>query len=324
MVRAVLIYNPESGRRRGARASHVEAVADALRAGGIEVAVTATRAAGSAGEQAREAIANGYDAVFACGGDGTVNEVLQGVAGSKAALAVIPLGTANSLAADLGVPRDPVAAAQAALRAETMRVAVGQISSTGQNGSISSRFFIVAAGIGADAHLVYTMTAGFKQRYGYAGYFAYAWRTWAMHSFPPFEIEFTQADGAKRHEIISQLLASRIADFGGLLRRLVAGAALQRDVLRLALFKTPDRLRYLQYMTNVLLGRSEAAVRDVELVDAVSIECRPLREPCQDARWRGRDFSRRIYAEADGELLGTLPATVTIVPDAVTLLAPRK
>ncbi len=284
---------------------------------------TATRAAGSAGEQAHEAIVKGYDAVFACGGDGTVNEVLQGMVGSQAALGVIPLGTANALAADLRIPRDPAAAARAAPSARQVRVAVGQLSSTDQNGDTHSRFFIVTAGVGADAHLVYTMSAAFKQRYGYAGYFAYACRTWATHPFPPFEVEFTQPGGEIRREIVSQLLAARITEFGGLMRRLVSGAALNRNVLRLALFKTPDRLRYLQYMTNVWLGR-QTAVRDVELADAISVDCRPLREPCQEARWRGRDFSRRIYTEADGELTGMLPASIKIVPDAVTLLVPGK
>jgi diacylglycerol kinase family enzyme len=323
ITRAALIYNPESGRQRRTRVAQVEAARDALRAAGIEAVATPSRAAGSAGEQAREAIANGCDAVFACGGDGTVNEVLQGMVGSQAALGVIPLGTANALAADLRIPRDPAAAARAALSAGQMRVAVGQLSSTDHNGATNCRFFIVTAGIGADAHLVYTMTAAFKQRYGYAGYFACACRTWATHTYPPFEVEFTQPDGVRRREIISQLLAARITEFGGLMRRLVPGAALNRDVLRLALFKTPDRLRYLQYMTNVWLGR-QAAVRDVELADAISLECRPLHQPCQDTRWRGRNISRRIYTEADGELTGMLPASINIVPDAVTLLLPGR
>jgi len=313
--KAVLIYNPASGHQLEARMARVQAALDALRAAGVEATAAVTRAPGSAGEQAREAIAAGCDTVLACGGDGTVHEVLQGMVGSNAALGVIPLGTANALAADLRVPRDPAAAARMAVGAERVRVAVGKISY-----GAASRFFIVAAGIGPDAHFVYKLSAEFKQRYGYASYFAQAWRIWATHDYPPFEVEFSQPDGATRREIVSQLLAVRITDFGGMLRQLAPGAALHNNVLRLVMFKTPQRFRYLQYMTNVMLGR-RAAVPDIELVDAVFLECRPLQGKCQDARWRGRDFRQTIYAEADGELLGTLPVRISLVPDAVTLLA---
>src|SRR5690242_17762213 len=112
MRKAVLIYNPFSGRHNVAQ---VHAARDVLRAAGLDAEAVATRAAGSAGEQAREAVAQGCDTVFACGGDGTVNEVLQGIIGSQAALGVIPLGTANALAADLGLSGDAATAAQKAL-----------------------------------------------------------------------------------------------------------------------------------------------------------------------------------------------------------------
>src|SRR5512146_2706838 len=102
--RAVLIFNPVSG-RPARRLAQVEQAAAVLRASGVETTVMATPAPGAAGDLARQAIAGGADAVFACGGDGTIHEVLQGIVGSEAALGVIPLGTANSLAWDLRIPR---------------------------------------------------------------------------------------------------------------------------------------------------------------------------------------------------------------------------
>ena len=89
----------------------VRRIAEIFRRAGVEVHIDATRARGSAGEQARAAIASGCDAVVACGGDGTVFEVLQGVAESNAMMGVIPLGTGNVLAHDLGLAGNPERAA---------------------------------------------------------------------------------------------------------------------------------------------------------------------------------------------------------------------
>src|SRR6516165_2873547 len=98
MRKAILFYNPLSGRRRGRRVADVEAALSVLHKAGVEASIAPTRAASEAAEQTREAIAHGCDTVIACGGDGTIHDVLQGVVGTQAALAIVPLGTANSLA----------------------------------------------------------------------------------------------------------------------------------------------------------------------------------------------------------------------------------
>ncbi len=308
--KVVLIYNPASGQKHARRAAQIDAVVAALRQAGVEAQTLPTRGPGTAGAQALEAIGLGADVVFACGGDGTVHEVLQGIAGSNAVLGVVPLGTANSLAAELGLPRDPAAAARALLQAEAACVALGRIEYRDRSGNVASRYFTVTGGVGADAHLAYELTAGFKQRYGMVSYYIVGARMLLRHHFPLFEVEFTTATGERRCERVSQLLAARLADFGGLLARLAPGAALRRNVLRLVLFKTQSRLRYLQYVSRVVL-RSSPASPFVELVDAVAVLCRPI-----DAA--------RIYVEADGELLGHLPASMEVVSDGVTLLMPSR
>jgi len=124
MRKAVLLYNPFSGSHR---VEQVHAARDVLRNAGVEADAVATTEAGSAGAQAKEAIAQGCDTIFACGGDGTVNEVLQGIVGTQATLGVIPLGTANALAADLGLPRKGAAAAELALNFTPQSIAVGAV-----------------------------------------------------------------------------------------------------------------------------------------------------------------------------------------------------
>ncbi|HEX8924262.1 MAG TPA: acylglycerol kinase family protein, partial [Terriglobales bacterium] len=91
--KALLLYNPVSGARIHERKDTVAEIERMLRDTGAEVRTEATQQAGSAGVQAREAIDKGCDAVFACGGDGTVLDVLQGVVGTEAVLGAVPLGT---------------------------------------------------------------------------------------------------------------------------------------------------------------------------------------------------------------------------------------
>src|ERR1700727_1312019 len=97
MRKAILLYNPLSGRRRERRTTDVEEALAVLKNAGIEATAAPTRAASDATDQTKCAIAEGCDTVFACGGDGTVHDVLQGLVGTQTALGIIPLWTAHSL-----------------------------------------------------------------------------------------------------------------------------------------------------------------------------------------------------------------------------------
>src|SRR5690349_24589883 len=141
MQRAALFYNPLSGRRRKYRVKDVESVAAILRAASVQLEVAPTRAASDAAAQVRLAIRDGFDTIIACGGDGTVHDVLQGIAGRGAALGIIPLGTANAMAHDLRLPMRPAAAAKALLSAVPKTVAVGQIQYRACNGLPCSPLF---------------------------------------------------------------------------------------------------------------------------------------------------------------------------------------
>ncbi len=313
MRKTILLYNPLSGRRRGRRLADVEAARSVLQSAGVEASAAPTRAASDATDQTRNAIAEGCDTVFACGGDGTVHDVLQGLVGTQAALAIIPLGTANSLAHDLRLPLSPAGAAQAALTAKSRRIAVGRVEYQDFNGKRSSRYFTVTVGIGVDAHLFYKLDPLAKRRFGMAAYCAKATRLWLTHKLENFSVEFPEESHTRRAEV-SQLLAVRIRDFGGVLRQLAPGASLDRDDLRLVLFNTRSRLSYLRYVLRGLFG-TNWKVPGIELVHSTGVLCRNVAS--------SNGTKSRIFVEADGELLGTLPADVSMVPDAVTLLAPH-
>jgi YegS/Rv2252/BmrU family lipid kinase len=313
MRQVALVYNPASGQGFNHGKSVIDDVLGVLRAAGVAADAFATTAPGSATALVQEAVRRGCDTILACGGDGTVNEVMQTLVGGQTALAVIPLGTANALATDLGLPIAPLKAAQMLLSAVPVRIPVGRIFFTGSDGSEHSRYFTVAAGIGADAHLMYRMDAKLKRQFGYALYAVEGLRVLATHAFPPFDAEFDELGRSKhRVEVVSQLLAIRIRNFGGMIQNLAPGATLKNTNLRLVAFKTRNRFDFVRFLAAVLFRR-QTYKRKIELLDSVSVSCRAH-----------KGTTEPVYVEADGEFLGGLPARLEIVPDALTLLVPTQ
>lgn len=310
MQRALLLYNPESGLKSAKRVMQIERAAATLRAVGVQAEMEPTRGPKMAGEQARAAMTYGFDTVIACGGDGTIHDVLQGLAGvPQIAMGVLPLGTANALANDLGIPRDPEAAARQLLSYRPKRIAAGKIES--QTGDYrEERYFTVMSGVGPDAELIYRLSAGMKQRFGVMAYVVQAAWLYLGYHYAPFQVQYRDLRaGELRTETVAQVMAVRIDDFGGPLRRLARGAKLENNYLRLILFKKAIRVTYPAYLINALIGL-ECVVPGVELVNAHEVTCSVLPQ----------GSSRNIYSEADGELLGGLPVRISIVPDAFTLL----
>ena len=107
MRRVALIYNPVSGQHSNGRRAAINKALAVLHAAGIEAEALETIGPGSAAAQAEEAARRGCDTIIACGGDGTVHEILQSLVGTDVALGVVPLGTANALATNLGLRTTP-------------------------------------------------------------------------------------------------------------------------------------------------------------------------------------------------------------------------
>jgi YegS/Rv2252/BmrU family lipid kinase len=311
MHRVALIYNPASGQYSDRREAAVQAAIAVLRDAGITADAFVTNGPGSATLHAQQAARTGYDNVIACGGDGTVHEVLQSLVGTDVALGVVPLGTANALAADLGLTASPAKVAKILLEAAPARVSVGRIHYHDADGNPHARYFTVAAGVGADALLMSRLDARLKRRLGYVLYMIEATRILFTHGFPLFEAVMpANSNGHARIVDVSQLLAVRVRSFGGALQNLAPGASLRNGTLSLLAFKTRSRFRYMLFMLAVLLRRHTFA-REVELIETPSIECHP------------RNGSKEsLFVEADGEVLGMLPARLEVVPHSLTLLVP--
>jgi YegS/Rv2252/BmrU family lipid kinase len=309
-VRCALISNPASGTGREDRLSRIQAVGRALSAEGHSVTIELTTASGSASTQAREAANNGVDLVFACGGDGTVHEVIQGLVNESgspaAALGIVPVGSANALARHLRLPLDPVTAALSQVRGGERTIPVGKLECDGQ-----TRYFTVMAGAGPDGALVYQMSTAHKGKLGRFAYYLRAAQLFATRRFPYFSVEYLQAGSmvAARANAVG-LMAVRVGDLGGLFGGLTSKtASIEAGELELYFVRHPAWLALPLWFVSSWLGLQERNPL-LKHIKTGAFECRPLNEAC-------------IHVQADGEWIGRAPFRVSIVPGALRIRMPE-
>jgi diacylglycerol kinase (ATP) len=311
--RAFLIYNPASGRRRAKRKLDIARVDEVLRTAGVQVETCATTHIGSAIQQVQEAAARGFDTVIACGGDGTANEVLNGImlassmeGSADLALGLVPLGSGNLLASDLGLPSDPVQAARKLLTYQPREFHPGLVCSQGEHGA-DKRYFLVAAGVGADAELMYRTEVEAKELWGRNAYFLEMARMALSRRYPLFHVEWEDEQGTRQESPAMLAMCVRAGKFPGLLSRVKLGTSLLHNDFCLLLFRTNKIRRFFSYFASVATGRNWK----VESVDAIHTKW---------FRCTAIPGMRTVHSQADGELLGVLPAELTIESRPVKLL----
>ncbi len=312
MRKAALLYNPDSGGGRR-RQAELESALAVLREGGVEASLVPTESRHHAGDEARRALDAGCDTVFACGGDGTIHNIVQTLANTPVAVAILPMGTANALAHDLGLPRKIVPAARAALHGVPKRIGLGRVEYVSLEGKSKAKYFVLAAGVGVDAHLFYKLYAGAKQKMGMTAYYRKALQLLFSYRMRRFATEYTESESGEviRAEA-TELMSVRIRNFGGIAQEIAPGASLDRDDMRLICCLTSSRVTYLRYVARCVL-RQGWAVPGIDLAFSKNVSCEYL--PGLDGQ--------KIYVEGDGELLGTLPVRMTMALEALTVLAPR-
>lgn len=211
MTRSAVLVNP--ARVRNAKSLRLE-IAKALSSEGWPLpAWFETSAERSGTEQAREAVESGVGVLFVCGGDGTVRAAVEGLAGTETALAVLPSGTANVLALNLGIPPDLASAVRVATRGERRRIDVGDAD---------GRVFTVAAGMGLDAQMLADTSHRAKHRLGWAAYAAAA----ARHlGGPRFPVQVRLDGGSLIPREVRSVLVVNVGRFPGGLNLLPAAEA---------------------------------------------------------------------------------------------------
>jgi len=291
-MKTLVIVNPRAGRGflLSVVLSHLQ---EALARRGVVQVVARTRHPGHATALVR-GHRGGIDFVIVVGGDGTINEVVRGMDDAPLPLAIIPFGTANVLALELGIPTNPIAAVEVALSGAERLIDVG---------TINGRPFVLMVSAGIDAYAVHRMDATVKR---YAGKLAYVLAG------------LVSAIRFRARRVRVSLLGKRISD-GGYLAvvansryyggrfRVTPGARIDDGELSVLLFKKRSLLDVLRLLLGVLTG-TLPAMRDVVIYRDKAIRL---------------SSRRRIYMQTDGDRISDREADIGVRPRFLPVRVPR-
>lgn len=293
MKRGVLIYNPTAGQRD--RRAAMSALINRMREEGLELVNSPTSGPGDATQMARAFAARGADVVAVCGGDGTVSEAACGLAGSSVPIAILPGGTSNVLARELGIPLD-LEGASALLTTGTPR-ALRLLAANG-------RPFLLWAGVGFDARVMRNVRPLWKRRFGRAGILARGVAEYARYEFPRLEATVDDVGYAATFAVVCH--ARRYAG-----EWIIAPeASVESASMDVMLFSGTNR-RQLLGLFRLLQRRKGGHLRqpEVRVVRGLDVSIRSL-EPYA------------IEAHVDGDAILETPVTCRALRETVSVLTP--
>lgn len=305
-ARAVLlVLNPTAGRRRRGL---VDGVVARVRELGWTVDVVETAAAGDARRIAEACDAERYAVIAVAGGDGTINEVVNGLVcrgGAGPALGIVPLGTANVLAHELGLGFSAAAVAQTLTAGREILMQPGEAIGTG-GGVGRTRQFSLMAGAGFDAKVVAGVSAPLKRRLGRA---AYVWRSLVeARRYRPVRYA-VEIDGVL-HEAASVIVTHGRHYAGPYV--VAPDAALAKPLLHVCLFERWGRSQTLRFGLALLLGRLPRTA-GYRVIAGHDIRVSVLSDAGEH---------RRQPVQIDGDDALTLPVSIALASGAVRLLRP--
>ena len=296
-ARARIIANPASGGAQSEGA--LRELADTARwltEHGLPTELRLTRRAGHATELAHEGASAGYDMVIAAGGDGTVNDVIQSLAGYRTALGVLPMGTVNVWAREMGIGLSATEARETLLHGVRRRVDLGR---AGQ------RYFLMMAGIGFDAEVARRVEHGRLKRFGLKllEYLATVGLLSVTHT--PDTIRITIGSRRRREQAL-MVIVGNTRLYGGAMtftRRAVA----DEGALDVVVVGSGGLLHRLNVLSRAFLRLP-------------TVGPRVRYERTQSLRLESK---RPVPVQVDGEVIGYLPMTFSIAPQALTVIVPR-
>jgi YegS/Rv2252/BmrU family lipid kinase len=296
--RHLVVLNPVAGQSDTERVLRLLAGAFAVRRAPFDV--VETRGAGDAEHFARAAAREGYRAVVAVGGDGTVGEVITGLAGTGVPLGIVPKGTGNQVAFNLGIPRGIEAAVDVVVNGVTVPMDLGQVA--------QGRYFAVAAGTGWDAAVVKLATRELKDRWGFGAYIYAALKVGAT---PPTTRYRITADGETLEMDAAMVLAANmgliVTNPQAFNVRIAPRATHHDGKLDLCIF-APRTLTHAARMVWRMYRQMYAGDDRMIYLQAreIVVESDPP-----------------VVTETDGEPLGETPLHARAIPGGIHVLVPR-
>jgi diacylglycerol kinase (ATP) len=294
-LKATLISNPNAGNM--ASRDHLTEAVHVLERSGWDVAVRHNRGPGDATRLAGEAVANGAATVIVAGGDGTLNEAVQALAGTSTALGFLPYGTVNVWAREIGLPMSPREAAAALVsgRTETLDLGVA-----------NERYFLLMAGIGFDGEVVRRARRieRYKQRFGVLPYAAATLATATVYRGVDVELRY---DGVIRRVQALMLVVGNTRLYGGRFR-FTPNAVATDGWLDLCIVKGHGPISLARQSLPLLIVGS-TAFSDVETLRVRELVVRG---------------DRPAPLQLDGELMGHTPTHFRVAPRALRVIVPSE
>jgi len=293
--KATLISNPKTGRYVSRRKTIQELASD-LASRGIEVDLKLTNGPGDAAELAARAAHNGSTDVIVAGGDGTINEAIQGMVGSKARLGILPRGTANVLARELGLPMNVDEAITVAAQGKSRRIHFGVAIDETTN---ERRHFVLMAGIGLDASVVRRVQPSLKRRIGKGAFWLSGLSHLATWNPRLFKLEIEgQSYGATFAAI------GKAARYGGDLM-ITPRARLDEPEFEVCIIETFSRVQYLHLLSYAMREGMPDDKKGVRFIKTSQVRA------VGDAA-----------VQVDGEVIGHLPMRFEISPHSLEVIVP--
>lgn len=290
--RATLIYNPAAGQRFGP--GDLDAAQAALARHGWTVRLDATSGPGAATAIAYEAVARGDDAVIVAGGDGTINEAIQALAGTPVALGTLPVGTVNVWAREIGLPLYPAAAAEALAGGEVRTIDLGRAG---------DRYFLLMAGAGFDGAVTGLVEPRLKRRMGRWAYVVTGARLALRYGGAEATLEMD--GGTLRCRLLLAVVGNTRLYAG---RMTLTGSAVADDGLLDVVIFSGRHLWQAGPRLAALLLRRDPLGRGM-----LYYRTRHLRISTAEA----------LPVQADGDYIGATPLDFSVVPGALRVIVPR-
>lgn len=292
-MRILLIINPVAGqewKRIGVEPASV--IIDYFKAQGNWIDVSETKQKGDATLCARRAVEENYEMVIAAGGDGTVNEVVNGLVGSRVIFTLIPLGTENVLAKEAGISSNIHKACEHIQQAPVKRVDVGQIK---------DRYFLSFAGVGLDAHAVSEVPTKMKEKLGSLAFFLTGLRmAWKFRRAAPRARLIL--DGREEKVVFWLIIVGNICSYGWKVK-VTPRASMDDGLLDVCVFPKTTYYGVIRQVLGAFAG-VHLNLPEIRYFKAKTIEIKT---------------KPKVLYEADGELIGWTPCTITVVPSALSV-----
>lgn len=290
-MKALLIHNPQSGQRD--RTDEIAKAASRLSSAGWQIDLATSTDPAEIERLSRSAVEGGDDALVVAGGDGTLSAAVQALAHQPTALGVIPIGTTNVWAREMGIPLNVRAAAEVLLKGETAQVDLGQAN---------RRYFLFVASAGFDASVTRGVDATAKRRLGMLAYVIAAIAE--ALKLRGEDVTISTDGRVSRHRVL-MVVANNVRLYGGVLK-MSPEAYADDGLLDVWVFRGRGIPAAMVHAANVLLGRH-------------------TRDPGTDYYRCARiviDARRPLPVQLDGDYYGTTPVAFRVVPSALRVIIP--